>query len=76
MKWIEDVKYALVELDGRAHLSEIYKIVRINRTKRGETTGELEAWIRHTLQQNSRGQGENIFESAYPVQMRKGIWKL
>ncbi|MBU1767127.1 MAG: hypothetical protein KJ648_03360 [Candidatus Omnitrophica bacterium] len=76
MRWIDDVKNALVALGGEAHLSQIYEIVEKNRSKRGDTMGKLKSWVRNTLQQNSREKGKNIFKSVYPVEMRKGIWRL
>lgn len=76
MRWIDDVRNALIELGGEAHLSRIYKAVTDYRTKRGDPIGELESWVRHTLEQNSRGSGEDIFEPVYSVEERRGIWRL
>lgn len=76
MRWIDDIKTALIELGGQAHLSDIYRIVRKHRIEREDTLGELEAWVRYNLQQNSRGKGEDLFEPVYPPIERRGIWRL
>ncbi len=76
MRWKKDIMTALKELGGQAHLSDIYRIVRKHRNERGDTLGELEAWVRYNLQQNSRGKGEDLFEPVYPPEERKGIWRL
>ena len=60
-----------------AYLSEIYLKVREIREKRGLSIGDfniLKAYIRWTLQNNSRNRGKNIFFPKYPVEMRRGIW--
>jgi len=75
-KWIEDVEIALTRLGGQGHLSEIYPIVRELRTARNDPIGKLEEWTRNALQQNSRGKGKNLFDSVYPVEQRKGIWRI
>lgn len=76
MRWKDDIMIALKELGGQAKLRDIYKIVRKHRIKRGDTIGELEAWVRYNLQQNSRGKGEDLFEPVYPPEERMGIWRL
>lgn len=76
MKWIEDVKNALIELGGEAKLAQIYEVVRKNRTQRNDTIGRLESWVRNCLQNNSRGKGRDVFEPVYPVELRRGIWRL
>ena len=73
MKWIDDVKGALEELGGKAHLSKIYPLVEGRRKQRNDSIGQLKAWVRYTLQQNSRGKGYDIF---FPVQIGSGIWRL
>lgn len=74
--WADDVEQSLKKLGGKAHLSKIYVEVEKIRDDRAAPIGELKAWVRHVLQQNSREKGRNIFESVYPVKERKGIWKL
>jgi hypothetical protein len=73
MTWCEDIEQALIELGGRAHLSEIYEMVKQIREKRGLPLGQYKAWIRYFLQQNSRGKGKDIFN---PVKIGSGIWEL
>jgi hypothetical protein len=75
-KWIEDIVSALRELGGRAHLSRIYKSVKLLRSERGDALDNLEATIRNTLQINSRGKGADLFDIVYPIECRKGEWKL
>lgn len=75
-RWIDDVKNALRRLGGEAHLSKIYIEVNKIRSERNAPIGELEAWVRYTLQQNSRGKGEDTFEPVFPVRERRGIWRL
>jgi uncharacterized protein YegL len=75
-RWIDDVRMALEELGGQAHLNQIYPKVRVIREKKGAPIGKLEEWVRNTLQQNSREKGHNIFEPVYPVEERRGIWRL
>ena len=76
MKWKDDINIALIELGGQAHLSDIYRIVKKHRSEREDTLGELQAWVRYNLQQNSRGKGDDLFELVYPPEMRRGIWRL
>lgn len=76
MKWKKNIKKALEELSGEAHLSEIYPRVKQMREARNDDVGKYKAWIRNALQENSRGKGEDIFEPKYPVEERKGIWRL
>ena len=76
MKWEIDVKEALKQLGGEAHLSDIYPIVKRRREKRGDSLGKYKNWVSHTLQNNSRGDGSDIFEPVYPTIERKGIWRL
>ena len=73
VRWIDDVKQALKSLGGKAHLSKIYGKVREIREQRKSPLGEYEAWVRYTLQQNSRGRGQDLFE---PFRIRSGIWLL
>ncbi|MDI6738678.1 MAG: RuvA C-terminal domain-containing protein [Nanoarchaeota archaeon] len=76
MKWKDYVREALVNLGRQGRLKEIYPLVEKVREERGDTTGKLEEWVRNALQQNSRGKGSNIFEPVYPVESRRGIWRL
>ena len=76
MSWCADIEQALEELGGEAHLSEIYQKVREIRERKGLPLGQYKAWVRHFLQQNSRGRGRNNFQPKYPVEMRRGIWQL
>lgn len=74
MEWWKDVKIALEQLGGQAHLSRIYPIVHRRREARNGTLGKnYREWIRNSLQQNSRGRGHDIFE---PVKLGSGVWKL
>ena len=73
MEWWQDVKIALEELGGQAHLSQIYPIVYGRRNKRKDTLGNYEAWIRNSLQENSRGKGHDVF---VPARLGSGVWKL
>jgi hypothetical protein len=61
----DDIIQAFIELGQNcAHLSEIYQKVREIRERRGLLIGDfdiLKAYIRWTLQNNSRGRGKNIF---------------
>ena len=74
MEWWKDVRNALEELGGRAHLSQIYRKVYCRRKNRKDTLGDnYKEWIRNALQENSRGKGHDTFE---PVKIGSGIWKL
>jgi len=58
------------------HLSQIYWQVRIIRERRGIDIGDydvLNAYIRWTLQNNSRGRGKDVF-----IMIRKGsgLWAI
>ena len=72
-RWIDDVYESLNELGGNSHLSKIYEIVRVKRENRKAHLGEYKSWVRNTLQQNSRGKGEDLFE---PFRIGSGIWLL
>lgn len=72
-RWIDDVYESLNELGGKSHLSKIYEIVGAKREKRKAPLGKYKSWVRYTLQQNSRGEGEDLFE---PFRIGSGIWLL
>lgn len=76
MTWINDIKTTLIELGGQAHLSDIYRIMKKLRCERNDTHVELESCVRCTLEQNSRGKGKDLFEPVFPVEYKRGIWRL
>ena len=73
---IDHIVQAFSELGrDRAHLSEIYAKVKEIRERKGIPIGSyylLKAYIRWTLQNNSRGRGKNIF---HPVKLGTGVWE-
>jgi len=72
--WLEDVRDALISLGREAHLSAIYEKVLEYRTARKAPIGEYKAWVRYYLQQNSRGNGRDIFDHVGPP--KSGRWRL
>lgn len=72
--WAVDTAVALAFLGGESHLSRIYEVVLDIRTRRRDPIGQFDAWVRHALQQNSRGRGWNWFIHLGPP--RSGMWGL
>ena len=78
--WRQDVRQALKDLGGPAHLSQIYERVRAIRSQKGRTVpNNLEAIVRRELEYNSSDtnsyQGKrDWFRSV--GENRSGIWAL
>ncbi|HAR95196.1 MAG TPA: hypothetical protein DCR97_04430 [Deltaproteobacteria bacterium] len=75
MRYVDDVRYALMQLGGEGCFEDICRLVRDYRAERRETLSLLGEWVQSTLQQNSRGIGRDIFELAL-VEEGKSTWKL
>jgi hypothetical protein len=75
MRYIDDVKYALVEIGGEARLEDVYGLVLKNRSERGDKVGHCKEYVWSTLQKNSEGRGHNIFD-LHQVEEGKVICKL
>jgi hypothetical protein len=73
----DDIVTAFDELEATTlHLSEIYEQVRLIRERREEYIGDyslLKAYIRWTLQNNSRRRGRDIF---IMIKKGSGIWSV
>lgn len=65
MTWWEDIREALKDLGGIAHLSDIYHRVEFIQKKRGKKKIKtFNDTINGILEKNSRGMGRDIFYSA------------
>ena len=72
--WVDYCKEALENLGGRARLKEMYEEVRRLKDNAGEEIiSNLDAAVRNTLEKNSRGKGQDIFE---PEEVGSGFWRL
>lgn len=74
--YLDDVKHALSQLGGEARLEDIITHVLWRRSKRRATTGHLKEYVWYTLQKNSTGKGNNLFESIADDGEGQFIWKL
>lgn len=74
---INDILSAFNQLgESKLHVQEIYKQVRKIREERGEAISNdvsFKAYIRYTLQTNSRGRGKNLF---IMIWKGTGLWAL
>lgn len=79
-RWVDDVVSALQTLGGKAHLSDIYRIVKDIRLRRGASIPEsLEAVVRKELEYHSSDSESytGIEDLFYMVEGKgKGVWGL
>ena len=76
IRWVDDIKAALIELGGEATLQEIYKKVKDIRLRSGRSwTAAAEATIRRTIEDHSSDsenfRGDDIFKK-----IGRGKWAL
>lgn len=77
VRWVDDVRLALVELGGEANLSEIYRTVRAARMQEGRRVGpNFQSAVRQTIQAHSSD--SNNFEKREDcfTRVKDGRWKL
>ncbi len=76
VRWVDDIRAALMELGGQASLHEIYKKVKDIRVRSGRSwTAAAEATIRRTIEDHSSDsenfRGDDIFKK-----VGRGEWAL
>ena len=79
IRWVDDVRLALVSLGGESSLNAIYKEVKKNRENAGRSLPKtLEAIVRRTLEDHSSDsqnfKGTDLF--CLPSGKGNGIWAL
>lgn len=76
IRWVDDVRAALVSLGGEASLNEIYKTVRRLRAEGGRSVpSSLAATIRRTIEDHS-SDSENFRGNDYFQKVERGVWGL